>query len=74
MKEYWVNVYDYGFGQNCNSRKIAERVGAWSSPIYRIHVKMKEKVGLSREYLFTWRPTGSSIVANRERVMKEIYK
>ncbi len=59
MKEYWVNVYEYPLtkgqwiGNNHQSKEQAinnER----DECLYCLHVKMKDKPGMSREYYMTF--------------------
>jgi hypothetical protein len=47
MKEYWVNVYSNGdLGLFCNNKYLTEEIAnliVYDKPVYRIHVKIKEK-------------------------------
>ncbi len=45
QKEYWVNVYEWGYGHPNSSHAEAQVIAFMAdvAPIYRIHVKMKPK-------------------------------
>lgn len=92
LKEYWVNVYEggiIGYRQHSNVLKaiaysgidINNFPGGLISPIYRIHVKMKEVKGFNRDYHFKFHSVvdGNLIVnpivkSNRSNYVKNTSK
>jgi hypothetical protein len=75
MKECWINVYERDMGRVWKDKIGAEKAvsitdGLLGKHLYRLHIKLKDKPGLTREYPYNF----ETLIWSESRGKYDTYK